>query len=148
MAPAPSQASLPVGARALCLALAAGCMGVLAIGWSLTPDARGVGTHQALGLPACGWLLGTGWPCPTCGMTTSVSLAAHGRLLDSARVQPLGLVLAVSLATAFWPLAFSGLTGSKTALMLTKLLQPVVLWAGLALVLAAWGYKAGIMRWA
>ena len=39
-------------------------------------------------------LMRTGWPCPTCGMTTSVSAAVRGRIGLSLRSQPMGLVLA------------------------------------------------------
>ncbi len=46
-------------------------------------------------------------PCPGCGVTTAVSLAAHGRVLDSLRTQPFGLVLmAATLGTTLWALAW------------------------------------------
>lgn len=139
-------ASLDWSSRAGCLLAAAACLAVLVIGFGLSPDARGFGTHERLGLPACGWLAATGWPCPTCGMTTSVSLASHGRWGASLATQPFGLLLAVTLATAFWPLAWSGATGSRMAPALTKLVGLRTAWVVLGLGLAAWAYKAAIVR--
>jgi hypothetical protein len=53
--------------------LAAGLM-LLGLLWAarwLTPDSRGMGTHEQLGLPPCGFYLWWGIPCPSCGMTTA-----------------------------------------------------------------------------
>ncbi len=36
------------------------------------------GTHRQLGLPPCILLSTCGFPCPSCGMTTAVSLLVHG----------------------------------------------------------------------
>jgi hypothetical protein len=74
---------------------------VLAVAAWLEPDPAGVGTHRQLGLGGCTLLQLTGWPCPMCGMTTTFSLAAHGRLVEALLCQPYGLVLfALTLATA------------------------------------------------
>jgi hypothetical protein len=56
----------------------------------LVPDARGFGTHEQLGLPACAFLAWTGWPCPTCGLTTSFAHAAHGDLARAFSAHVLG----------------------------------------------------------
>lgn len=66
---------------------------VLAIAAWLTPSPNGYGTHTQLGLGSCTMLTITGWPCPMCGMTTTFSLMAHGRLLDALENQPFGVVL-------------------------------------------------------
>ncbi|MFN9968399.1 MAG: DUF2752 domain-containing protein, partial [Phycisphaerae bacterium] len=89
----------PGAARRVGLALAIVCAVPLVIGAWLTPSPTGMGTHRAIGLPPCGFLLATRRPCMTCGMTTAVSLAAQGRLLESARVQPAGALVAVVLAS-------------------------------------------------
>ena len=39
----------------------------------LTPRAGGLGTHVQMGLSSCGYLADTGYPCPTCGMTTAMA---------------------------------------------------------------------------
>jgi len=67
-------------------------------GFYLTPDARGIGTHEQLGLPPCGFVeMFDGVPCPSCGYTTTFTLAAHGRPVDAFVNQPFGFM--VFLAT-------------------------------------------------
>jgi hypothetical protein len=53
-------------------------LGLLATARSLTPDARGFGTHEQLGLTPCSFYRWTGWQCPTCGATTAWSHALRG----------------------------------------------------------------------
>ncbi len=54
-------------------------------------------------LPGWGCLLrlSTGIPCPTCGMTRSFDWFAQGRLGDSLHINPLGGLLAASVAFGF-----------------------------------------------
>ncbi len=71
----------------------------------LEPDERGHGTHEQLGLPAC--MLMDLWevPCPGCGVTTAVTLAAHGRVGESLATQPFGIVAALlGLGLSTWAL--------------------------------------------
>lgn len=50
----------------------------------------------------CGFKQRTGWPCPACGMTTSVLAFARGRLLDAFYIQPAAAFLCcVLVLTAF-----------------------------------------------
>lgn len=70
----------------------------------LRPSARGFGTHEQLGLPACTFLTWTGIPCPSCGLTTSFAYAAHGHWWDAFLAQPFGL-LAFCLTALSIPLA-------------------------------------------
>src|SRR5262245_30516557 len=64
----------------------------LAIARHLHPSPRGLGTHEQLGLPPCPFLLLTGIPCPSCGLTTSFALAARLDFLSSLTVQPFGFI--------------------------------------------------------
>lgn len=74
---------------------------VLAIAAWLTPSPNGYGTHTQLGLGSCTMLTLTGWPCPMCGMTTTFTLMAHGRVVDAFLNQPFGVVLfCLTLITA------------------------------------------------
>ena len=73
-------APAPWKSRLVALALGVLMLTPVVIGAFLRPDGRGVETHTQLGLPPCGWMLKYGKPCATCGMTTAVSEAAHGRL--------------------------------------------------------------------
>ena len=59
----------------------------------LSPSSTGVGTHQQLGLPTCPFLLMTGFPCPLCGITTSLSLAVRGEWHSALETQPFGLLV-------------------------------------------------------
>lgn len=52
--------------------------GVTCAALLVTPDPRGHGTHQQLGLPPCPSILLWGRPCPGCGLTTSFSAVLHG----------------------------------------------------------------------
>lgn len=68
-------------------------MVVLVIAALLTPSTSGVGTHTQLGLPPCGFLYLTGFPCPGCGLTTAFAHLAHGHVSASVGAHPLGLPL-------------------------------------------------------
>jgi len=105
-----SSAARPGRSRAhygiLALVLAA-ALGLAFLGSFLTPDARGLGTHEQLGFAPCMPMARWGIPCPGCGVTTAVTLAAQGRPLDSFLTQPLGFLLAllVVLGAVAAPLA-------------------------------------------
>lgn len=72
---------------------------------SLTPDARGFGTHRSLGLPPCSMKVMFNTPCPACGMTTSFAHFVRGQLPSSLRANAAGTVLAViCLALLPWSL--------------------------------------------
>ncbi|MFH1465987.1 MAG: DUF2752 domain-containing protein [Pseudomonadota bacterium] len=103
MAP-PSRPSLLDGTlldRAISFVLLVPSATVLGMAAWMEPAAAGVGTHQQLGLGTCTMLQLTGYPCPMCGMTTTFTLAMHGRLLDALLCQPFGLALfSLTVATA------------------------------------------------
>lgn len=117
------------------------CLAALLVGARLRPASAGHGTHEQLGLPACGWAASLGKPCPTCGMTTSVSLAAHGELGASAATQPAGLAIALAAATLFWLGAHEAATGSRLMSMVGGALTMRAWWFAGALAFGAWMYK-------
>src|SRR5262249_7596623 len=55
----------PVTGRLYALAMVAGAVALFATAAHIHPGHQLVGTHQQLGLPPCGFLLVTGFPCPT-----------------------------------------------------------------------------------
>ncbi len=114
---------------------------MLGVGAWVQPDPAGHGTHTQLGLPPCAWAVVMHRPCPTCGMTTSVSLAAHGRLAESFVTQPFGLLVALGAAVALWSGLHVAATGSQLGRVYGKLMTPGVLWTLAALAGAAWAYK-------
>lgn len=122
-------------------------LGLLVLfGLFVTPDPRGYGTHTHLGLPDCKTIEWWGVPCPGCGVTTSVCLAAHGRFLESLHTQPLGLACALILALApFWALRLH-LAGRDLHVEAARLVLRPWLVAGGVLVLGAWVWKLGLVR--
>jgi hypothetical protein len=66
----------------------------------LSPDARGHGTHEQLGLAPCAMMRLTGLPCFLCGMTTSFAWLGHGHPIRALAAQPAAVCLAVGLSLA------------------------------------------------
>jgi len=79
------------------LAPLAGLALIAVFAFVVKPDPRGFGTHEKLGLPSCKLMDWFGVPCPGCGVTTSVALASRGRILDSIRNQPFGIVVLLGI---------------------------------------------------
>lgn len=131
--------------RAIGLVVAAGAGSVLALAAALNPDGRGHGTHEQLGLPACGWAIALDAPCPTCGMTTSWSFATAGDPVTAAATQPAGFLLALAAAAAVAGGLHAALSGAATGKMFRPLLSGPGLWTGVALLVLAWVYK--MMAW-
>jgi Protein of unknown function (DUF2752) len=123
----------------------AGPVVLVILGTFVQPDPRGFGTHEKLGLPSCKMMDWFGVPCPGCGVTTSVALAAHGRFLDSIRNQPFGMVVVVGLPlVALWAVA-GHLKGRDLYRDLSAIrLRPWGLWLGSALAIA-WIYKLALV---
>ena len=119
---------------------------VLVIAWILTPSDAGLGTHQQMGLPPCNWIVAANMPCPTCGMTTAFSFAAHGNLLASFRTQPLGALLAVATAMVVLIGGWTAVSGSMLAPFFSGIFGKRFLWVFVALLLVAWAYKIGDHR--
>ncbi len=71
------------------------CLTVLVAAACIKPDPAGLGTHKQLGQPECGFYERTGFPCPTCGMTTAFAYMVRGKILNSFSVQPAGAMAAL-----------------------------------------------------
>jgi len=123
--------------RGLAVLTAAGAAIALAV--SLAPAAAGHGTHRSMGLPACDFLMRTGWPCPSCGMTTSMAAMARGRVAEAFHAHPFGLVLFAALLAA--ATAGAAELGGRNVWARER---PRWWWVALALglMLAGWGFKA------
>lgn len=129
------------GARVGSGVLALGLLAVLLVAAWVTPAPAGHGSHTALGMPACGWVVAFNRPCPTCGMTTAFAHAARLELWEAAKAQPMGFLLALMAATGFWPAAFVAATGSRVGLVYATLFSPRMLWVLVAMGAGAWAYK-------
>jgi hypothetical protein len=81
----------------------------------LTPAPAGMGTHQQLGLPPCGFLVVTGVPCPGCGLTTSFAHMVRLQFTGATRANPFGVML--FLVTFFTiPIAAVGMVRGTSVL--------------------------------
>lgn len=131
--------------RAVALAVLLGSAGVVGLAAWLKPDPRGLGTHQQLGSAPCGMIITTGYPCPTCGMTTAFAHTVRGQWFRAFYVQPAGFVFALSTIGA-------GLI-SLWVLTVGRLPAWVYRWSGrpfwwfvgmLALLLGGWAFKLAV----
>lgn len=126
--------------------LAIGCLAVLGAAMATRPDGSGVGTHEQLGLRPCGFLDRTDYPCISCGMTTSFSLAVRGRLLASFINQPAGAFLAIGTMALAIYFTFVTLTRKKIDLLYIGIYWKRYFFSGLALLLGVWAVQ-GFRRW-
>ncbi|GMW01320.1 MAG: hypothetical protein AMXMBFR84_24570 [Candidatus Hydrogenedentota bacterium] len=116
-------------------------LSVIALSMWLTPDKRGYGTHEQLGMPPCGMMYWLGVPCPMCGMTTAFTFMAHGEISNASQTQPAGAVgfvacclLAVAAAACvIRPSWFSYIFEGQAAAWMFRF--------GLVVVMLAWTYK-------
>jgi len=95
---------------------------LLSIAFVLSPSEEGIGTHQQLGLPTCGWILASDIPCPTCGMTTSWTHTVRGNFVA------LGGFITATTGFSFQPLLYR-FPPSKIFIVV------------IILSLLAWGFK-------
>lgn len=129
--------------RIIALVVAIGAAALLGVSAWLSPSADGIGTHTQLGLASCQWAEDLSIPCPTCGMTTTFAMAADGQLLRAGQNQPFGLILVMLTVVAFWTCLHSAITGSRaSSLLLLGITHPRVMYPGVLVFLASWGYKA------
>jgi hypothetical protein len=132
-------------ARLLWIVLALGALAVLLAARLIVPSPSGVGSHMALGLPPCGFLLWFELPCPTCGLTTAFAHLARFQLADSLRAHPLGLPLFVATVGAV-PV---GLRGARQGEALSAFVDRLQLdrWAlGLVVaLLATWAARVAAL---
>jgi len=73
----------------------------------LTPSPAGHGTHTQLGLPPCGFLVFSGYPCPGCGLTTAFAHMVRLEVGGAWQANPFGIALFLC-TFAFIPLAAVG----------------------------------------
>ncbi len=118
----------------------------VALGALVEPDARGYGTHTALGLPDCKTIAWWGVPCPGCGVTTSLCLAAHGRLWAALWNQPFGFACAGVLVFAPLGASWAHLRGADLFELASRARARAWIGGGLALMLVAWVWKIGLVR--
>lgn len=85
-----------------------GPLAVILTAFSLTPDPAGHGTHTQLGLPPCGFLVVTGYPCPGCGLTTCFTHMVRLEIFEAAQANAFGVPLFLFTALTI-PVSLYGL---------------------------------------
>ncbi len=89
----------------------------------------------------------SGYPCPTCGMTTAFAFTVRGHFVSAFQAQPFGFLLAS--ATVLIALLATGtlLTAGVWAINWYRVPPERLALLVVVLVLAAWGYKLVMGLW-
>jgi len=138
---------VPVLGRLLASAIGIFCLCLLTIAALLVPNASGLGTHTALGLPRCAFQQAWGIPCPSCGMTTSWAWFARGNFAASVWIQPMGALLALVACTVFWASFYIAVTGRAAHYLLRYLPGGYIILAFFLLAVLAWVWKIEIQAY-
>ncbi|MGY8753432.1 MAG: DUF2752 domain-containing protein [Phycisphaerales bacterium] len=132
--------------RLYALSVSIAALALLGIAFFLTPAAEGIGTHQQLGLPTCGWILAANMPCPTCGMTTAWSHAVRGELPAAFMAQPMGMLLALSAITVAIGGLITAITGYSFHWLLYRYAPSKLFLIVAVLAIISWGFKILLHR--
>ncbi len=131
----------PVAARLIAGIVLVGCVGILSASAYLMPEQSGIGTHQQLGSAPCSRLMLTGYPCPTCGMTTAFAHAVRGELFYAFHAQPAGLALALLTMLIVLVSTSVVITGKVLAVNWYRVSPAKVTLVAAAVILTGWLYK-------
>lgn len=127
--------------RSIAVLVLVGTLTLLGVALWVEPDSSGLGTHRQLGFPACTSITLTGYPCPTCGMTTAFSHTVRGQLPSAFMAQPAGLLLAL-MTILIGVLSLLTITTGQIATINWYRLSPTwVVLLFLAVILLAWLFK-------
>ena len=110
------------------------------------PASEGIGTHQQLGLPQCGWILAANIPCPTCGMTTAWSHTVRGEFPSAFLAQPMGMLLAIGTMCVAVGGGISAMTGYSFNGLLYRFAPSKVFIVIAIVTLASWVLKILLHR--
>lgn len=124
--------------------LFAGPLAVLITAAVLTPSSVGHGTHTQLGLPPCGFLVYTGFPCPGCGLTTSFAHMIRFEVIGAFQSNPFGMLLFLCTA-AIVPISLLGIVRRLPVIDTLDRLHAEKIAIGLSVVsIVVWVVKVGI----
>jgi hypothetical protein len=127
--------------RAFCVVCLAGVLVLIGLSATVSPDPRGHGTHERLGLHPCGFRMATGYPCPTCGMTTAFCEMSHFRPVAAFVHQPLGAALFLGVLAAGGGWLYTAVTGKRWPSSIGFLLRsPRFLYGLVVAGLCSWAY--------
>lgn len=128
----------------ICMAILVGCVALLATAATISPEHAGLGSHRQLGLPACSVITLTGYPCPTCGMTTAFAFAVRGKFLSAFDAHPGGLCFALGVVVTGVVALAVLITGKIWSVNWYRISPARVALGSVLLVLGGWAYKLAI----
>ena len=128
----------PVWGRLYAAGLALAAVAILVVAARLAPGDRRLGTHRQLGLPPCGFVTMTGFPCPTCGMTTAHAFMVHGRILDALRSHVAGSMMAVGMVGVLVIALCCAVTGRYAAVNWYRVDPVRVVWIAALVLVGSW----------
>jgi hypothetical protein len=124
--------------------LFSGPLAVLITAAMLSPAVEGHGTHTQLGLPPCGFLVYTGYPCPGCGLTTSFAHMIRLEVVGAFGANPFGILLFLCTA-AMVPLSLLGIVRRLPVIDTLDRLHAEKVAIGLSVIsIAVWLTKIGL----
>jgi len=83
----------------------------------------------------------TGYPCPTCGMTTAFAHTVHGHWIDAIRSQPAGFLIALTAFVIGLSAAGALATGRYPVINWYRVDPNRFVWLAALAVVASWGLK-------
>ena len=113
---------------------------LILLGVWTTPDPRGYGTHEQLGLPACPSRALFQIPCPGCGATTALALFARGSFGASLLAHPFAFLVALAVSLCAPVVLFDRLRGRDPAARWTRVAWRRVVLTAAALWLVSWAW--------
>jgi hypothetical protein len=134
----------PVVGRLYALAFALLGLALLTVAVWMTPSHDHMGTHRQLGLPPCGFVAVTGFPCPTCGMTTAYAFVVRGRLFEAAKSSVFGLLLAVATIAAIMAALTCAVIGRYPNLNWYRVNAVKLVYYGALVLVLSWALKIAI----
>jgi len=145
-APVPASPLLPWFVRLLIATGGAGAIVLLCTAAWLRPNVeevakgefRKLGTHQGLGLPPCSFRTSFGFPCPSCGMTTSWAHTMRGQLFQAMEANIGGTLLAIASLVYGPYMLLSGIRGRWVFARFNEVYAAVIAVTILAITLVSW----------
>lgn len=134
----------PLTGRLYAAGILAGTVAILAVAARLHPNQQGMGTHRELGLPPCGFVLATGYPCPTCGMTTAFACAVRGQFRSALRSQVAGLTLALGTAIAGVLAGIALVRGGYPGVNWYRVDPVRMVWLAALFLVLSWALRIGL----
>jgi hypothetical protein len=134
-----------LGYRLIAIGITVSGLALLFLARSVEPDPQGFGSHQQLGLPECGFHQRTGYPCPTCGMTTAFAYMVRGRPIQAFITQPAGALTALACLGLTVMAGYAALTGKKIRVAVPRGLGLKITLIVLITVLLSWLWRCAIV---